>query len=154
MRRFSVLLATVMVMLLVLPAAAVAAPPLDVTIEVEEFLVADGSFEAFGPAVQEGLLCAEGTTHDVEGTLWMSPNHPWGFNLTVVKEFDCGDGTGTFLVKLKARVFSGGPPASTFHWNVVGGTGAYATLHGSGSGVGSPPTGAYDILDVYSGKMH
>jgi hypothetical protein len=139
-----------MVMLLVLPAAAVAAPPLDVTIEVDEYLGGGGTFNAVGPAVDDGLLCATGITSHVEVKVSNAP--PWGSNLTVVKDFTCGDGSGTFRVKLQVRLFNDGH--TTFHWVVIGGTSSYATLHGSGSGVGSPLLAANDILDTYSGKMH
>ena len=150
MRRFSLLLATVMALLLVLPAAAVAAPPLDVTITVDEYLGGGGIFEAEGPAVDDDLLCATGITSHVEVKVFDAP--PWGSNLSVVKDFTCLDGSGTFRVKLQVRLFNDGH--TTFHWVVVGGTFDYATLHGSGSGVGSPLLAVNDILDIYSGKMH
>ena len=56
---------------------------------------------------------------------------------------------------MKVKVFSEGTPRTTFRWKVVDGTGDYASLRGTGSGVGLLPTGGepYDILDLYSGKV-
>ena len=153
MRRLLILIAAVALLVVVLPAAsAVAAPPLGVDIEVEENFEDPGVFTASGPAVDEGLLCESGTTEDLVGKA--SGNGPWGFNAKVLKVLTCDDGSGTFLVKLQVRVLFEGPIWSTFNWTVMGGTGAYVGLHGSGDGVGLEPTGAFDILDVYSGGMH
>ncbi len=44
------------------------------------------------------------------------------------------------------------PFSDDFRWAVLGGTGAYEKLHGTGAGEGFPiPVG---VLDVYSGQMH
>ena len=119
MRRYVVVIATALAMMLVLPAAgAAAASPLEVEIDVEENLNAPGHFTATGPAVDEGVLCATGTTIDLEGR--RSPDAPWGFTVNVLKEFTCDDGSGTFQVRLQGRVFAEGSPQSTFHWSVAG----------------------------------
>lgn len=151
MRR-SLIVAAMAALLLVVGLAPVgAAPPADVNIEAESFLAGTGTFTATGPAVGDGVVCASGDTFDVSGKV--TGSGPWGFNMQIIKRFTCGDGSGTFLVKLQVRKLYEGPYSTTFHWNVVGGTADYAKLHGSGKGVGLPSTNA-DVLDVYTGKMH
>lgn len=55
-------------------------------------------------------------------------------------------------VRLQARADRDGV---TFRWVVLGGTGAYARVNGSGSGVGRPlPDGNPDgVLDIYDGAL-
>jgi hypothetical protein len=78
-----------------------------------------------------------------------SPN---GFNWQGIKHFTCDDGSGEFYVNLQARIdFRKG---TTFHWNVLRGTGDYEDLHGAGSGVGLPFCGPNCVLDVYDGRIH
>lgn len=132
------------------PAGAV--PPADVAIEADSLFAGTGTFTASGQAVDDGLICATGDTFDVEVTA--SGNGNWGYNLKVVKKFTCDDVSGSFLVRLQAKVFYAGPLMSSFNWVVIGGDGAYTGLHGSGSGVGLAPNAGFDILDVYEGKIH
>jgi hypothetical protein len=146
----------------VVPVAAagdsLATPPLAVHFEVQTSGVngglSGGPFTASGPAVAAGLICAAGDTIDAgvaQVSGWQSLR---GINIQVVKQFSCADNGPTFLVKLQVRIDAKG---DNFSWTVVDGAGAYARLHGSGSGVGLYPTGPqpqYGVLDVYDGGVH
>ena len=94
------------------------------------------------------MVCAAGT---VEGVHFQAAGGgPTGVNFQVVKKFTCGD--GDFFVKLQIRL-SFETFTTTFNWNVVGGTGAYEDLHGSGSGF-STLCGVDCITDNYVGGFH
>ncbi len=154
MRKLLVLLfAMATMMALALPAGATA--PTDVGFEVESSLLgAPGPFTASGPAVADGVVCAEGLVFDAAGKV--TGFSPTGFNFQGVKHFVCEDGSGEFFVNLQARIdFRKGVK---FNWNVLRGTGDYATLHGAGSGVGIPgvPCGNPNecVLDIYFGGLH
>ncbi len=154
MRR--VLLALASIVAIGLPAGHVTAtPPTDVEFIVETSLVnPEAPFAADGPAVDAGLVCDAGIVVDDSGKVTgFSPN---GFNFQGVKHFICEDGSGDFFVNLQARIdFRKG---TTFQWNVLRGTGAYADLHGAGNGFGLPgvPCGNPDdcVFDVYFGGLH
>jgi hypothetical protein len=74
-------------------------------------------------------------------------------NIKVLKHFVCADGSGTFDIKLNAKLdlITGETTAS---WVVAGGTGEYASLHCSGNLSGAPIVRGESILDLYDGKMH
>ena len=153
MRRNVVLtLAITVMMVLALPAGATS--PSEVDIAVETQFGPPGPFSASGPAVDDGVVCAEGIVVDASGKVTgFSPN---GFNFQGVKHFICEDGSGEFFVNLQARIdFRKG---TTFQWNVLRGTGDYEDLHGAGSGFGIPgvPCGNPEncVLDVYNGGLH
>jgi hypothetical protein len=63
----------------------------------------------------------------------------------------CTDGSGTFTIKLTASRFAG-VPGTTGTWKVATGTGAYASLKGSGKLVGTDLPGG-GITDVFTGKV-
>ena len=157
MRKLSFMLITIMIMILILavvPAAA-SSPPLDVVIEVEENLAPypPAPFVASGPAVSEGLICQEGGTTDD----WVRVNGAQSQQvrtLQVLKRFVCNDGSGEFFVMLQVRFDRTGEYNTIFQWVIVGGNGDYENLHGSGSGVGVPAIGEYDVLDIYEGQIH
>ena len=108
MRRYlSGIMAAFLATLAVPVASAGATPPSDVTIEVDTLFAGTGVFTASGPAVDDGVVCASGDT--VDGSSKISGNGKWGFNIQVVKEFTCDDESGSFLVKLQARVLFDGP---------------------------------------------
>ena len=50
------------------------------------------TFTATGPAVDAGLICAEGTTEFIDGPFVDNPMVLWRWEY----EYTCGDGTGTF----------------------------------------------------------
>ena len=122
--------------------------PLDVTIVATELIAGPGTFVATGPAVDYGIMCATGTTFDTSLTANPAKKHT---NLKVEKLFTCDDLSGDFLVRLKVKLFPDG--TTTASWNVLSGTGAYATLIGSGQLVGTPIVPGLSIEDVYTGKM-
>ena len=150
MRKLSMLFITILILLLILavvPAAA-SSPPLDVEIEADSLFTGTGEFTATGPAMDDGIVCAAGDTLDVFSKVTGNGNN--GFNIQVMKEFTCDDGSGSFLVKLQVKVFFSSPRLSSFNWTVMGGDGVYLDLHGSGNGVVLPPNTGYDTLDVYT----
>jgi hypothetical protein len=155
MRRAFVVVAAALAIVAAVAPPAGATPPSDVEIAVETSLLGDPSpFTAFGPAVDEGIVCAGGTVVDASGKV--TGRSPTGFNFQGVKRFLCDDGSGEFFVNLQARIdFRRG---IQFHWNVLSGTGDLADLHGAGRGVGVPgvPCGDPDacVLDLYVGGLH
>lgn len=147
-----ILIAVVAAALLVAIAApAGATPPTDVVFEVEQSLLGVPSpFVASGPAVDDGLVCDEGTV--VEDTRKVTGFSPNGFNFQGIKHFTCADGSGEFFINLQARIdFRKG---TTFRWNVLRGTNAYEDLHGAGKGVGLEICGPDCVFDVYDGGLH
>jgi hypothetical protein len=148
---FVALIAMLLLVLSVAPGAA-STPPSAVEFEVETTIPTEGPsfgpFTATGPAVDAGLLCNSGDTIDVfgKGSGFQSGI---GWNAQVVKLFTCDDGSGEFFVKLQVRIDWQG---DNFRWTIVGGSGAYEKLRGTGEGIGLPmPDG---ILDVYDGAVH
>ena len=154
MRRFLILVATIMLAMLLLPAVpAAAAPPLGVTITVEEVLVGEvpEDFDATGDAVDAGLMCATGTVVDLDVTVLPSgQNHT---RLIADKEFTCEQ--GTFTARLWVKLFPDG--STVAKWRITGGTSDFATLRGWGKLVGTPIFNAdgvkTGITDVYTGKL-
>jgi hypothetical protein len=150
-------IAAVAILLLVLsivPGAA-SSPPLGVEFEVPTtfppppaIIPSFGPFTATGPAVDAGIVCGSGDTIDVSGKVSGSQGQR-GENYQIVKLFTCDDGSGEFLVKLQVRNDHKG---DNFNWVIVGGSGDYEKLHGTGKGIGLPMTGG--ILDLYSGAAH
>ena len=118
-------------------ATATAAAPTNVTIVSHVTFNPDGpnfgDFEASGPAVDSGVVCDTGTFVDT-GIRFAGFQSDRGMvQLQVVKEFTCDDGSGTFVVKLQIQAnFDTG--IESFSWVVLDGTGAYASLHGTGRG--------------------
>jgi hypothetical protein len=94
-------------------------------------------------------LCASGTTTDVtSATGFQSGNHVLFHD---IKTFTCDDGSGTFTLNLQVMLRFDNSTDS-FTWSVVSGTGAYANLHGTGSGVGLE--GDNEVSDFYTGSVH
>jgi len=153
--RKRVLAALVVVLVLAATGSLVwaATPPLDVEFEVPTTIPDGGGpsfgpFTATGPAVDAGIVCASGDTIDVFGKASGFQSQT-GVNVQVVKLFTCDDGSGDFLVKLQARIDNKG---DNFNWNILGGTGSYDKLHGTGKGIGLPI--AEGVLDLYTGAAH
>ncbi len=149
-------LALIILVLAVTPAAA-APGPLDVGILVVTSLSPSGNngpFYTWGPAMVEGLICPEGTTIDIfnRGAGGQSDR---GANYLVLKQFTCADGTGSFILKMEARVDFRGDLA---YWTVFSGTGQYEKLLGAGKDVGYFfDDGAGKVIGVYdffTGKLH
>jgi hypothetical protein len=95
-----------------------------------------GGFAIAGKAVDSGLICASGTFVDTGIHFAGYQSDRAGRSLVqlqVTKAFTCGDGSGTFFVKMQIQAdFNTG--LETFTWVVQGGTDHYANLRGSGSG--------------------
>ena len=75
----------------------------------------EGRFTASAPA------CAAGTAADVEDVV-VEP-------LTVLRQFTCDDGSGTFTVLIPGAASEHGGSGT---WRIVGGTGRYESLRGTG----------------------
>jgi len=110
-----------------------------------------GDFVATGSAVDSGVICASGTFVDI-GLRFAGFQRDRGIvQLLVVKEFTCDDGTGTFAVKLQIQAnFDTG--IESFTWVVLGGTGAYESLHGSGIG-STVPNAPIGNINTYEGFL-
>jgi len=110
-----------------------------------------GDFAASGTAVDSGVICASGTFVDT-GIRFAGYQSDRGIvQLQVVKEFTCDDGTGTFVVKLQIQAnFDTG--IESFTWVVLGGTGDYGSLHGSGSG-STVPNAPIGNINTYEGFL-
>ena len=141
------------VLLAITVSTVFAAPPLDVHIEVQEYIGMSGEdFTANGSAVDTGIMCPSGTVDDLVVDVSGPPGGTFAL-LHVLKRFYCADASGTFDVKLVVRLDLT-TNETTARWNVVGGTGDYTHLHGNGLLVGTPGTPGEDIYDVYDGRMH
>jgi hypothetical protein len=110
-----------------------------------------GDFDASGNAVDSSLLCASGTFVDTGIRFAGFQSNRGIVQLQVVKEFTCDDGTGTFVVKLQIQAnFDTG--IESFTWVVLGGTGEYGSLHGSGSG-STVPNAPIGNINRYEGFL-
>lgn len=135
----------------VLPFATVqAARAQGVAFDVETTLgsPSNGPFAATGPAVDNGVVCPDGWTTDVSLDITGGGGGHTGFH--VLKSFNCNDGSGSFLLKLEVRTSPTG--IGTYSWLVVGGTGTYLDLKGSGTGYGVPA--GYGVNDLLFGSLH
>ena len=148
------LLVTLLLVLSVVPGAA-SSPPLAVSFEVPSTIPPEGPpsygpFTATGPAVEAGLVCASGDTVDLyfRTTPFQSPV---GRSFQVVKLFTCSDGSGEFQVKLQVRIDQRG---DNFQWMILGGTGAYEHLRGTGKGIGVYDDPEVTVTDLYWGIVH
>jgi len=95
-----------------------------------------GGFSISGKAADSHLVCASGSFVDTGIQFAGYQSDRAGrtvVQLQVAKTFTCGDGTGSFFVKMQIQAdFNTG--LETFTWVVQGGTDAYTNLRGSGSG--------------------
>ncbi len=128
-----------------------AAPPLGVSITALEQLpvTESGSFTATGPAVDAGLICANGTT--TNGLV--GPAH--GTNpvrFQVNKTFHCDGSSYTFTLRLRVALDQN-TGNTTANWKVISGTGPYSALKGHGTLIGTPIVLGESITDVYTGSM-
>lgn len=144
---------SVLVLILMTVSMASAAPPPNVHIEVPEVIGVNGDpFTASGAAVTAGVLCAAGSVDDLSVISSGSGAGPLAI-LRVDKRFTCEDLSGTFDIRMIVRLDEA-TDSTTANWKIVGGTGAYAGLHGSGWLVGTPIVPEVSIFDVYDGRVH
>ena len=107
-----------------------------------------GDFEASGPAVDEGLICVSGTVEDTR-LIFAGFQSPTGrIQIPVRKTFTCDDGSGEIFIKIQVHLDLNAQ-TETFSWVVLGGTGDYSDLHGSGGGTtvgdgSDPQTGNFN----------
>ena len=154
MRKRGFVLGVVLILSAILPAPlAGAAQPLDVTFEVS---VVAGTFEAYGSAVDEGLMCEEGTIFNEEPPRYAGNSHVVT-NARVITEFTClseGFDSATFVIKHQLHIDLSDPVTWTVNWVVKDGTGVFEHLRGNGHGTGDMtgvPGGPFDIL---VGQLH
>lgn len=144
---------SVLVLILMTVSMASAAPPPNVHIEVPEVIGVNGDpFTASGAAVTAGVLCAAGSVDDLGVISSGSGAGPFVI-LHVDKRFTCDDLSGTFDIRMIVRLDEA-TDSTTANWRIVGGTGAYSGLHGSGWLVGAPIVPEVSIFDVYDGRVH
>jgi hypothetical protein len=129
--------------LLAAPALASAPEPVTITV-VTTFEGNSDPFDATG-----GVVCDDGVVGNADGNFvgWQSGTHA---QILILKRFTCPDGTFDILLRVKLTFETGDTVAT---WSVVGGTGAYGSLRGAGSLIGTSG-GDGTILDVYTGGMH
>ncbi len=154
-RLFASLLAVALTLSIAWPVAAGA--PEGVTI-VSDVTFVDGgpnigSFTASGDAVDSGAFCDAGSFVDTGIRFAGGQADHAGrsvVQLQVYKTFTCDDDSGTFNVKMQIQAdFATG--IETFTWIVTGGTDAYASLKGGGSGSTVPREGGN--TNTYVGKL-
>ena len=117
----------------------------------------NGPFIATGPAVDAGLICANGWTVDLFGKPAPREGSPRGINIQVFKAFLC-DATGLpegpvddgFIVKLQVRIDKKG---NNYSWNIKDGWGAYEGLRGHGSGFGVYNMDFTEVTDYFAGMV-
>ena len=109
-----------------------------------------GNFSITGA---DGLICRKGTFVDT-GIKFSGFQSGKQVQLTVFKDFICDDLSGTFSVKLQIHASFDG--TENFTWVIQSGTGAYASLHGSGSGTTVPDAGNPQPgnTNTYTGSIH
>ena len=153
--QFATVVAAAMLVSVAVGTAAAQPPPyspLEVNFVVPTtFLPGGGSggpFTATGLAVAVGLVCPSGDTIDTASKA-SGFQSGQGLNFQVTKQFTCADGSGTFDVLLSVRIDRKG---DNFNWRIVGGTNAYADLHGSGQGYGIS-TSPEGVTDYYFGTL-
>lgn len=129
-------------------AGASATPPVPVSIAAQTVDAANG--DASGPFTASGPVCPSGMTY-TESRDTAGFERGFGGQIRVTKLFVCDDGSGSFELKLNVAIRFA-PFSDTYRWVVVGGTGAYENLHGTGSGTGTPTDDF--LLDEYTGTMH
>ena len=109
-----------------------------------------GTFEASGPAVEDGLICASGDVDDT-GLIFAGGQSNRGAQIPVWKTFTCDNGDA-FYVRIQVHL-DFATSTETFRWVIQGGTGDLSNLRGSGGGTtvgdgSDPQTGN---INTYTG---
>jgi hypothetical protein len=91
-----------------------------------------GDFRASGAAVDQGLMCASGTVDDTR-LIFAGSQSTRGAQIPVRKTFTCDDGSGQIFIQILVHL-DFATSTETFSWAILGGTGAYGGLNGSGQG--------------------
>jgi hypothetical protein len=145
--------------LVVITGPVAAASPQPVTIASHVTFNPDGpnsgDFTITGTAADIGLVCTSGTFVDTGIKFAGYQSDRAGrsvVQLQVDKTFTCGDGSGTFFVKMQAQAdFNTGFEA--FSWVVRGGTDDYGNLRGSGSGTTIPDDDRNGNTNTFTGFL-
>ena len=142
----SMTLAVVVLATALLAVSAQAAGPTNATFTV---------VEQFGPPpsgvfTSDGsVVCATGTTSNLTfGSGFQSDR---GVIFHVRKTITCDDGSGTFTLQLQARAGFNVGEGTFGPWVVLGGTGDYVRLMGTGTVTGTQSPGG--VSDVYVGRL-
>jgi hypothetical protein len=153
MRTRSVSPLLALLLLAVTATGVAAAAPLNMHIEVPELIGVNGDpFTASGAAVSAGVLCPSGTVDDLSVTASGSGGGTYTI-LHAHKRFYCSDASGTFDVKMVVRL-DNTTLDTTATWRIIGGTGAYVGLRGSGSLAGTSVVPHVSVDDVYDGRVY
>jgi hypothetical protein len=113
---------------------------------------AHGTFTATPPLCQSGTFVDE---VKALGGAFTGVANTTLFTGTIVKHFVCDDGTGTFQIQFHLHLQPDAAQSSG-PWAIVGGTGKYSTLHGSGDfSVGFLP-GKFLVegFETFTGQVH
>jgi hypothetical protein len=145
MKRLATAALTALTATILLTGSALASAPEPITITVVTGM--EGSSDPF--SATGGVVCEEGVVGNAGGQFvgWQSDTHA---QILILKRFTCDDGTFDILLRVKLDFETSDTVAT---WSVVGGTGAYESLRGSGTLVGTND-GGDTILDEYVGGMH
>jgi hypothetical protein len=110
-----------------------------------------GDFTTSGPATDGGLICASGDVTDTRD-LFVGYQSGFRYQVLLLKDFVCRDGSGTIFVKIQVHGSFDG--TESFTWVVQGGTGDYANLRGSGQGSTVPnPDPSTGNTNFYEGFL-
>ena len=145
MKRLATAALTALTATILLAGSALASAPQPITITVVTGMEGSSDpFEATG-----GIVCEEGVVGNAGGNFvgWQSDTHA---QILILKRFTCDDGTFDILLRVKLDF---GTQDTVATWSVVDGTGAYASLRGAGTLIGTND-GGDTILDEYVGGMH
>jgi hypothetical protein len=100
------------------------------------------TFVATGAAVDDGLVCAEGTIDYTDDSEPTEPGVRWRWE----DRYTCGDGSGTFLLGVDEYIHDGAAMYGV--WNIVSGTGGYEALNGGGG-----TDSVFDDYDASTGRL-
>jgi hypothetical protein len=110
-----------------------------------------GDFVASGPAVDSGVICPTGTFVDTFVKFAGFQSDRGVVQLKVGKWFTCGDGSGSFGVKMQIQAnFDTG--LESFSWVVMGGDGRYGSLNGAGPG-STVPNAPIGNINTFTGIL-
>jgi hypothetical protein len=119
-----------------------------------------------GEAVTAGLLCESGLAYNIAEFVSGPGEQKDDFHAIyhTTKQFDCADGSGSFVLQVSYHVDVKFTPPDTWEWesdgpwNVDDGTGDYERLRGTGSVVswpwGATPDGRPVYYDIFNGSAH
>jgi hypothetical protein len=146
---------TFLVLLLPFAPAVSAATSTSVSIHTHLLITPEpphGTFTASAPLCQSGTFLDE---VKALGGAFTGVANTTLFTGTIVKHFVCDDGTGTFQIQFHLHLQPDAAQSSG-PWAIVGGTGKYSTLHGSGdfSVAFLPGKFLVEGFETFTGQVH